>query len=161
MRTVLWAAAACLLVAACSAEDGEEESRCGPSRAEVLVVIDGDTVELTDGQKIRYLLIDTPETTKGEPECYGPEAKDFNAELVLGQTVELKYDVECEDRYGRLLAYVSVDGREVNSLLVERGFAEVMYLPETGNGKDRLEEFKALLAEAKAAGRGRWGYCTD
>lgn len=160
MRRIAWVAAAALAAAACGPDDGEEVSRCGPSSALVVAVTDGDTIEIEGGVKIRYLLVDTPESTK-QVDCYGPEAKAYNSDLVKDQVVELKYGTECKDRYGRLLAFVSVNGREVNSLLVEKGFADVMYFEDTGNGKDRVEEFYELRDAAKDAGRGMWGACFD
>ncbi|MCA9679220.1 MAG: thermonuclease family protein [Kofleriaceae bacterium] len=133
------------------------EPSCGPSTATVTNVVDGDTVDLDSGERVRYLMMDTPESTNGATDCFGQNAKQFNTDLVLGKQVELTYDVECEDRYGRLLAYVSVGGVEVNSLLVERGYACVLHIPP--NGADRVVEFETLEAEAKAAGRGMWGSC--
>jgi micrococcal nuclease len=131
--------------------------RCGPREAEVARIIDGDTIELVGGERVRYLMIDTPETTGGKSECYGANAVTLNTELVLGKTVELAYDVECQDRFGRTLAYVSVNGREVNALMIERGYACVLHVPP--NGDDRLAELQALEDAARAAGRGLWGAC--
>src|SRR5690606_31224693 len=105
------------LVAAAAAAGCDPGGRCGPTRGTVAAVIDGDTIELSTGERVRYLMIDAPELSGGA-ECYGPEARDLNTELVLGKDIELRYDVECEDRYDRLLAYVTIDGREINSLLV-------------------------------------------
>lgn len=141
------------LLAACQINEGE---RCGPSKGTVARVIDGDTIELASGEKIRYLMVDTPETSGGV-ECYGEEARQFNIDLVEGQSVTLLYDTECVDRYQRLLAYVSVGDREVNSLLVERGFACVLHIPP--NGADRKIEFETLESLAKQQGRGLWGAC--
>jgi len=121
--------------------------------------IDGDTIVLTTGEKIRYLMIDTPEISGSPPDCFGIEAKDYNRDLVLQKEVTLEYDVECRDRFDRLLAYVSVQGREVNSLLVERGYACVLYIPP--NGEDRRTEFDTLEAQAKAGQRGMWGACQE
>jgi micrococcal nuclease len=132
-------------------------SDCGPSEGVVARVVDGDTVELATGVKIRYLMVNAPETTNGHDDCYGQNAVKFNSDLVLGKTVALAYDVECQDRFDRTLAYVSVDGQEVNSLLVERGFACVLHIPP--NGDDRVDEFNALEDAAKAANRGLWGQC--
>ncbi|MGE3458645.1 MAG: thermonuclease family protein, partial [Kofleriaceae bacterium] len=56
-----------------------------------------------------------------------------------------------------LLAYVSVAGQEVNSLLIERGYGCVLHIAP--NGDDRIVELEALEAAAKAAGRGLWGAC--
>ena len=60
-------------------------------RAKVIRVIDGDTVELENGERVRYLGIDTPETVHPEKpvECFGTEATERNKELVEEKTVEL------------------------------------------------------------------------
>jgi len=152
---LLGRALALLCLAACGGTNGEE--RCGPSSGAVQEVVDGDTIVLDSGDRIRYLLVDTPEITNGHDDCYGQEAWTYNQALVAGQTVTLVYDVECRDRFERLLAYVSVNGREVNALLVERGFACVLYIPP--DGADRRGEFELLEAAAKAEGRGLWGAC--
>ena len=120
-------------------------------------VIDGDTIVLTTGEKIRYLLVDAPETTNGHDDCYGSNAAQFNSDLVLGKMITLSYDVQCTDMYGRTLAYVSVDGQEVNTLLVQRGYACVLHIPPDGDA--RADEFKAYQADAKANMRGLWGAC--
>lgn len=132
-------------------------SHCGPTEATVTRVIDGDTIELEGGETIRYLLVNTPETTGGKNECYGQNAVQFNTDLVLGKTVEITYDTQCTDRFDRLLAYVSVSGQEVNTLLIERGYGCVLHIPPGGD--DRADELEALEAAAKAAGRGLWGAC--
>jgi micrococcal nuclease len=92
-------------------------------------------------------------------ECFGPEAAEFNAQLVADQEVELVYDEECTDFFDRTLAYVSVSGREINSLLVERGFGCALYIPP--NGADRAEEFDTLQALARSESRGLWGACPE
>ena len=132
-------------------------SDCGPSSALVTRIVDGDTIELETGVKIRYLMVNAPETTSGHNDCFGTEAVTFNTDLVLGKTVELSYDVECEDRFGRTLAYVTVDGVEVNSRMLERGYACLLHIPPDGDA--RLAEFKALESAAKTANRGLWGAC--
>ena len=145
---------AVLPAAGCGTEDA-----CGPTSGVVTRVIDGDTIELDSGERIRYLMIDTPETTGGATDCFGQEASQYNSDLVLGQEVQLSYDVECLDRYGRYLAYVTVGDREINTLLVERGYACVLYIPP--NGEDRRAEFEALEMSAKAQSRGMWGACQE
>lgn len=132
---------------------------CGPGSGVVARVIDGDTVELETGETIRYLMIDTPESTGGATDCFGENAKTFNEDLVLDESVRLDYDVECEDPFSRLLAYVTVGDQEVNTLLVDRGYACVLHIPP--NGDDRVDEFEALEAAARAAGRGMWGVCAE
>ncbi len=137
----------------------EEESRCGPKHATVTNVVDGDTFDLDDGTRIRLLMVDTPETTMGHDDCYGQEAKEFALQTLLGTEVDLSYDQVCEDQYGRTLAYVSINGREYNSLLVERGYACVLYIPP--NGEDRRDEFETLEYIAQSGGVGLWGACED
>ena len=132
---------------------------CGPTEGTVARAIDGDTIELDDGTRVRYLLVDTPESTNGATDCFGENAHRFNEDLVVGRTVQLDYDVECTDRYDRLLAYVTVDGTEVNSLLVEQGYACVLHIPP--NGDDRADAFAALEADARAHRRGMWGVCQE
>jgi micrococcal nuclease len=139
-------------VAACSSD-----SSCGAHEATVERVIDGDTIVVSGGIRIRYLLVDAPETTDGHDDCYGANAAQFNSDLVLGKTVRLDYDVECEDRFGRTLAYVSVDGEDVGKLLVERGYACVLHIPPDGD--TRAAEFEALQAAARTSRRGLWGAC--
>ena len=134
-------------------------SKCGPGTAQVDRVIDGDTVVLKDGSKVRYLLVDAPETTGGKNDCYGTEAADFNRSKVEGKTVQLRYDdAECTDRYNRLLAYVSVDGVEVNKALAQQGMACVLYLAPGGSA--RHDEFLTYESEAKTSRTGMWGACT-
>ncbi|CAN5862483.1 thermonuclease family protein [soil metagenome] len=149
--------AALALVGTVAACGGETVSECGPNEATVTRVIDGDTVELDTGVKIRYLLINAPETTNGHNDCYGSNAAQFNTDLVLDKKVELDYDVQCQDMYGRTLAYVKVDGQEVNTLMLERGYACLLHI--SPDGDDRLDEFKALQQQAKDAKRGLWGQC--
>lgn len=144
-----------LLFAGC---DAAAPPACGPERDVVARVIDGDTLELASGAVVRYLLVDTPESVNGADDCFGHEAAAFDRALVEGREVTLAYDdAACRDRYGRLLAYVTVDGREVNALLVERGYACVLYLPPAGSA--RHEAFEALERRARAERRGLWGAC--
>jgi len=83
-------------------------------------VIDGDTIELEDGKRVRYLGIDTPELN----EYFGEEATEKNKELVEGKVVELQKGNRDTDEYGRLLRYVYIDGIFVNAELVAQGYAE-------------------------------------
>jgi micrococcal nuclease len=145
---VLWAGAA-----ACTTQAFE----CGPSEAVVRRVIDGDTVELATGERVRYLLVDTPESTGGAVECFGLEARDENRALVEGRRVSLRYDAVCRDRYDRLLAYVTVDGIDVNALLIEEGYACTLVIPP--NGSERAAEFLALEQGARDRALGLWGDC--
>ena len=156
----LSASAGCVFVIGDDASDASDDpSTCGPTQAEVTRVIDGDTIEVeADGEtfRIRYLMIDTPESTV-EQECWGEEAKAANVSFVDGKTVDLRYDVECEDKYDRLLAYVEVGGQDINRVMVERGYACVLHIPP--NGDDVTDEYEQLEAAARDAGTGLWGAC--
>lgn len=138
---------------------GDNGSDCGPTEAVVARVIDGDTVELDTGERVRYLLVDTPEVSS-PADCFGPEATDFNRSAVEGQTVQLSYDAECSDDFGRLLAYVKLpNGRVINEVLLERGFACVLHIRP--NGADRVDEYRDLEERAQAGLVGMWGVCAE
>lgn len=147
------AGGAVALLCAC-APSGPEQ--CGPSEAVVKRVIDGDTIELASGERIRYLMIDTPESTT-EHECWGEESKLANRDLVEGRTIKLRYDLQCEDDYGRLLAYVELSGQEINRVMVERGHACVLEIPP--NGEAVADEYRDLEYAAEQLGKGLWAVC--
>jgi len=134
-------------------------SACGvtPDTGVVDRVIDGDTIVLTGGEKVRYLLVDAPEITDGHTDCFGANAAQLDSDLVLGKTISLTYDIDRTDAYGRTLAYVSVGDLDINALLVERGAACVLFIPP--DGADRRATYEALQADAKAHRRGVWGTC--
>lgn len=155
MRAAIAASAVGLISGAC--DGGGSSSPCGATEALVERVIDGDTIELAGGERIRYLMVNAPETTGGKNECYGTNATTFNEDLVLGKPVTLRHDAECEDRFARTLAYVTVSGQEVNRLLIERGYACLLHVPP--NGDERAAEFEAYEAAARTGNRGVWGAC--
>jgi micrococcal nuclease len=141
-------------------ELGREE---GPASATVYVsrVVDGDTIEVElDGaeEDVRYIGVDTPETVKPDTpvQCFGPQASSFNHHLVEHRRVRLVFGVERRDVYGRLLAYVYLDGRFVNAELVRRGLARTLTIPPNYRFAGRL---KRLEIAAARAGRGLWGTC--
>ncbi len=148
-------AAALALLLACAGCG--PKSKCGPDSATVDRVIDGDTIVLSDGTKIRYLLVNAPETTNGHNDCYGQEAATFNDSLVTGKKVDLSYDTECTDKYGRTLAYVKVNGTDVNRALVDQGFACYDYIPP--DGTSRHQEFLDAQTVAKTNRVGLWSAC--
>ena len=112
-------------------------------------VIDGDTIEIEGGYRVRYIGIDTPE--RDEP--YYWEALKANRSLVEGKRVRLEKDVEDKDKYGRLLRYVWVDNTMVNAELVKLGYAySYSYHP---NLKYQTY-FLQLEKEARECKRGLW-----
>jgi micrococcal nuclease len=129
----------------------------------VVRVVDGDTVRvrLAGGtERVRLIGIDTPETVKPDTpvQCYGRAASAEAHRLLDGRDVRLVADVESRDRYGRLLAYVyrRPDMLFVNAELARRGFARQLTVPPNVRHAD---EFRRLVAEARAAGRGLWRAC--
>lgn len=110
-------------------------------------VVDGDTLVLANGERVRLIGINSPE--KGEP-CF-EEAGEFLAEAVSGRAVELLFDLERQDKYGRTLAYVFADGNHANLLLVEQGLAVAFpFEPNLRFAK----EFAEAEQSARAQGRG-------
>ena len=109
------------------------DAPAGPETARVSRVVDGDTIEVTlrgETPSVRLLLVDTPEVHGGE-ECYGPEASAYVSSLLPeGSELRLERDVTDVDFFGRLLRYVYLaDGRMLNELLVEGGYATVYRVP--------------------------------
>ncbi|MCH8066455.1 MAG: thermonuclease family protein [Chloroflexi bacterium] len=120
-------------------------------------MIDGDTIEIEGGERVRYIGMDTPEDTS-VGECFGEQATRRNRELVEGRIVELERDVSETDRFGRLLRYVWVGGEMINEVLVDEGFALAATFPP-----DVKYESTFLLAQthARAEGLGLWSACVD
>jgi micrococcal nuclease len=115
-------------------------------------VIDGDTIVIEGGYRVRYIGIDTPELHP-QPEPYAVEAWQANQRLVEGKRVRLERDVSETDRYGRLLCYVYVDSLFVNAELVRQGLARAKAYPPDTRYQDYLEE---LEQQARLADRGIW-----
>src|SRR4030043_2185331 len=86
----------------------------------VTKVIDGDTIELEGGQRVRFIGINTPETVDPNKsvECFGKEASGETKVLLDGQQVRLEKDISETDKYGRLLRYVWLGDSFINELLV-------------------------------------------
>lgn len=96
--------------------------RVSPSQ---LTIVDGDTVRLS-GQSIRLVGFDTPETYRArcnnERTLGNAATKRLRDLLARASTIELVY-LRRKDRYGRNLARLMLDGRDVADIMVEEGFA--------------------------------------
>lgn len=124
--------------------------------------VDGDTANFKTSSgtvyKTRFLAVDTPETvhpTK-EVEAYGKEASDYTCEtLTNAKEIKLEYDdnSDREDKYGRTLAWVWVDGVLLQQSLVEKGLAEVAYLYDDYQYTSLLQDAEVV---AKANKVGQW-----
>ena len=159
---------ATLLVAACGSSAAPPASRGGhtaqglPPGLDTVVgrVVDGDTI-VAATRRVRLIGVDAPETKdpRRPVGCFGKEASAFLTSLLpRGTAVRLVGDVEQEDRYGRVLAYVyrRADALFVNAELVRQGYAQVLTVPPNVAHADELV---ALSAEARQAGRGLWSAC--
>lgn len=128
---------------------------------ELQEVIDGDTIRIKyngSSEKVRLLLVDTPETnheTLGE-QPYGPEAKQFVKQLLDDQeTIFLEFDVSYRDKYKRLLAYVyTEDGISIQEQLLENGLARVAYIYDPNT--KHVDWFKSIQKTAQKSASGIW-----
>ncbi len=125
----------------------------------VIRVIDGDTFEIDNGETVRLIGVDTPETVHpSKPvEYYGKEASEATKNLIEGKSIRLEIDVQERDQYGRLLAYVFVPAEYgdifANAWLVQNGYAQVFTYPP--NVK-YVEVFQHLQGEAQRNNVGLW-----
>jgi len=124
-----------------------------PEYSVVTRVIDGDTIEIENGERVRLVCMDAPEL--GE-DCYR-EAKERLEELVLDEKVKLVRDVSDRGKYGRLVRYVyKIDGTFVDELMVREGYAiaypyspDITLCPQI----EKAEEY------AKENNLGKWSGC--
>jgi micrococcal nuclease len=137
-------------------------------RATVKKVVDGDTIELTNGTRVRYLNIDTPETVKPNTPimCYGPEAKAANTKLLeKNQEIFLTIDKNPSDRYGRDLRFIYTDQadadgqkieKSVNAQMVKNGLARASVYKDNNTYKTEFESWQQTAMDKKV---GIWGKC--
>ncbi|MEI7640224.1 MAG: thermonuclease family protein [bacterium] len=125
--------------------------------SKVTRVIDGDTVEISGGRRVRLLGLDTPETTHPDlpAQRFGEEAKAFTKKAIEGRQCVF----ECEennasDVFGRILAYVYCDNKMVNLDLVKFGYAHVY----TKHSNSKMSEFISAENFARRRGNGMWNY---
>lgn len=125
---------------------------------EVQRVVDGDTLLLKSGARVRLQGIDTPETVmENHPiEAWGPEASQFTKDFIrdAGGRVRLTFSLERRDRHDRFLAFVWNGNSMLNEELVRAGLAEArLDYRYSATMKRRLA---AAQQQAKRAGRGIW-----
>jgi len=139
--------------------------------ANILVkrVVDGDTLLLENGERVRLIGIDTPEMHDSDKltrdskrsqqnasqiKAMGQRAYQFTKKLIEGKIVSLEFDAEKYDKYKRLLAYVYLkDGTFVNAEIVKQGYASLMTYPPNVKYADL---FLKLYREARQNQRGLW-----
>ncbi len=120
----------------------------------VTKVIDGDTLEINTTERIRLSGINSPETG----ECYYQEAKDRLTKLILNKEIFLERDYTNKDKYKRLLRYIHLNNREINSQLIQEGYVKVYdkYASDT----KKYTKLKEIEATAKSNSLGVWS-CKD
>ena len=130
----------------------------GISYYDVEKVFDGDTILLSNGDKVRLLGVNTPEIAGRNKlaEAGGDAAKAWLKQVLAHRKVFLQSDVEKQDKYQRRLAYVFTENKEhINLELVKRGLATVNIYPPN---LKYLDAFLAAQRSAQQARHGLWGY---
>ena len=156
--------------AGCASGPGRSANLPDGANALVVAVVDGDTIQVTVGdrqERVRLIGIDTPEIAHpargdlppSEAECFGVEAQRYTAELlVVGSAIRLERDVVARDDYGRLLAYVyrASDGAFANFEIVRHGYAQPLTIAPNTTFAD------VFVDAARSAERddvGLWSAC--
>lgn len=122
-------------------------------RFSVTRVLDGDTAELTGGDRLRLLGVDTPE--QGEP--LHDEAKALLARLALRQSCRIAYGDTRRDKYGRILGYLYVDTTFVNRAIIAAGYAYVYLFADNDLKRPEIKQLLEAQRSAMADHRGLWG----
>lgn len=130
---------------------GRRENELTNGEYMVTRVLDGDTIDLENGTRIRYEGIDAPEKI----ESYGLDALSDNQKLVDGKKVWIEVADERTDAFGRTLAYVWSDNVFVNERLVEDGYARVNIQFPTRPPK-YLKQLQEAETRARQDGWGMW-----
>lgn len=126
---------------------------------DVIRVVDGDTIIVKfngKNERLRFIGINTPESVAEDESRNRPEghiASDYTKKLLSDKKVGLEFDVQERDKFGRLLAYVYLDGKMVNKTLLEKGYAQVMSIQPNVKYAD---EMLKLERKARADKSGFW-----
>ena len=142
------------------------------SKSETVFVaraVDGDTLKLSDGRRVRLIGVDTPELHYSDKllrdskrtrkdikaiQAMGERAADFTKRLCEGKAVRIESDVRKSDKYGRLLAYLYLeDGTFINAKILEEGYGQVMTIPPNVKYADY---FLKLQRQARESRKGLW-----
>ncbi len=137
--------------------------------------VDGDTIIVTDengeDKRVRMIGIDTPESVAAEEERnneYGVMASDYTKKLLEdSDTLYLEYDIDADDQYDRILAYVwlddvddtfneeNIENSMVNAIIVKNGYGVAKRYEPTVSHDDSLQ---ALMKNAMDNETGLWKY---
>lgn len=142
-------------------DENSVETATIAEESEVIRVVDGDTFVIKYNgkeEKVRLIGVDTPESVHPNEEKntqFGEEVSNFSKKMLTGKKVAIELDVEHRDKYGRLLAYVYLDGQMYNKILLEKGYAKIATYPP--NVK-YVEEFTEIQKQARENKVGLWEY---
>ena len=139
---------------------------------EVVRILDGDTIRVIYNGKekpVRFIGIDTPETRRGIHANRQAKRENKDVETIIamgkqstenlkryikaGDVVNLEFDVNKYDRFQRLLAYIYVDNKMLNEVMLLDGYAQISTHPPNVR---YIERFKDAENAARDAGRGHW-----
>ncbi|WMJ78737.1 MULTISPECIES: thermonuclease family protein [unclassified Sedimentibacter] len=135
------------------------ETNSDSNKYKVIRVVDGDTFEINfDGkkEKVRLIGVDTPESVHPDANRNVEEGKltsEYTKKYLEGKEVTLEFDVQERDKYGRLLAYVWLNGEMYNKHLLNIGYAQVATYPPNVR---YVDEFTALQEVARDNKVGLW-----
>jgi micrococcal nuclease len=125
----------------------ERSQKERPAGVLVVSVVDGDTFDISPVvrgmDRVRMIGVDTPEVYGGTEPC-GPEASEFTTRHLEGRRVTLGVGEDPKDPYGRLLAWVWLDGQMFNKMLVSAGLAEAVSYPPNTRYDQKLAQAEAL-----------------
>jgi endonuclease YncB( thermonuclease family) len=164
----LVAVVAVLVVPGCADVDGGVDATVERSMADrapedgkeavVTRVVDGDTVELDNGETVRLIGIDTPEVYGGS-ECGGAQASAYMERIASGRRVSVRTDrtQDTYDRYGRLLAYLDAAGTDLGEEVLRAGWARAYVYDQPFQ---RLAAYREAGRAARGDDRGIWGSCS-
>ncbi len=135
-------------------DDEKEKAKC-----EVIRVVDGDTIVVDykgSEEKVRLIGIDTPESVhpnENKNTEEGIVTANYTKQRLEGKIVEIELDVQERDKYGRILAYVYIDGEMYNKELLEIGYAKIATYPP--NVK-YVDDFTEIQKQARKNKVGLW-----
>ena len=165
----LWVVTSALVLYGIYGCSGVTQSSYNYENILVRRAVDGDTLLLASGERVRLIGIDTPEMHTSD-KLYrqaqqsktdiqtiislGTQAYKFTRNLVEGKRVRLEFDIERFDKYGRLLAYVYLeDGTFVNAKIIQEGYASLLTIPPN---LKYVDLFQRLYKQARENNRGLW-----
>ncbi len=120
----------------------------------VVRVIDGDTVELKGGDRLRLLGIDTPE--RGQR--FHDEATELLEKLAMGKMSGIEYGLHRRDKYGRLLGFLYIDDTLfANRTIIDSGLGNLFLFDDQDLKREQFKELLTSQRQAIKDKRGIWG----